>query len=48
MDHDELGYTDFIAMDARQPSASHDVARTIDFAALADAERADAEAFRLV
>lgn len=47
MDHEELGYTDFILMEGRQPAAARDIARLPDFAALADAERADAEALRL-
>ena len=47
MDHEELGYTDFITMASRQPHASHDIAHLPDLVAIADAERADAEAFRL-
>lgn len=48
MDCDELGYADFITMQARQPCAARDPVHVPDFAALADAERADAEALRLV
>jgi hypothetical protein len=47
MEYEALGYADFITAEARQPSSSHDAAQALDLAALADAERADAEAFRL-
>ena len=47
MEFEALGYCDFITMEARQPSSSQDAARAPDLAALAAAERADAEAFRL-
>jgi hypothetical protein len=47
MEFDALGYADFITMESRQPSSSQDGAQALDLAALADAERADAEAFRL-
>jgi hypothetical protein len=47
MDHEQLGYADFIPMDVRQPSSSRDSAQAFDLAAIANAEREDAEAFRL-
>ncbi len=47
MDAEELGYTDFITMQSREPSRSRDVPHVTELHALADAERADAEAFRL-
>jgi hypothetical protein len=47
MELEALGYADFITTDLRQPSPSRDAALGLDLAALADAERADAEAFRL-
>jgi hypothetical protein len=47
MEFEALGYCDFITMESRQPCASQDTAQFLDLAALADAERADAEAFRL-
>ena len=48
MDERELGYTDFIAIDAAQPSAAREGTHFPDLEAIAVAERADAEAFRLV
>jgi hypothetical protein len=54
MEFETVGRTDFIKMEVRQPSSPQDAARALDLAAhaldlaaLADAERADAEAFRL-
>jgi len=47
MEHHEPGWDDLIALNLRQPHASRDLACFPDPAALADAERADAEAFRL-
>lgn len=47
MEFEALDHADFITMEARQPSSSQDAARFLDLAALADAERADAEYFRL-
>jgi len=47
MEYLEIDDTDFITLAARQPAASYDPVRFPDFAAIADAERADAEAFRI-
>ena len=47
MEFAALGHADFITMEACQPSSSQDGAQVLDLAALADPERADAEAFRL-
>lgn len=47
MDHFAPGFEDFMLAAARQPTASHDCAYLPDYEAIADAERADAEAFRL-
>ena len=47
MEYLQLDETDFITLAACQPSASRDPVRFPDFAAIADAERADAEAFRI-
>lgn len=47
MDHFAPAHDDFVIAASRQPTASRDAAYLPDYEAIADAERADAEAFRL-